>query len=149
MAYGICRLTREISVRENIFLLFSSNCENCYFVKNLTGTMHLTNIRIVWHANMNELFNISLPYIQISGIKIRESKFGVALVIESSETSGGYVLGFRIDPPERLNSVFGELVNLYNIHAASPNIGVESCLDAEMLTQFGDVQVRQVTKFMN
>lgn len=29
------------------------------------GTMYLTNIRIVWHANMNELFNISLPFIQV------------------------------------------------------------------------------------
>jgi hypothetical protein len=26
---------------------------------------------------------------------MRESKFGMALVIESSELSGGYVLGFR------------------------------------------------------
>src|SRR6218665_521591 len=30
------------------------------------GTMFLTNVRVVWHANMNELFNISLPYIQVS-----------------------------------------------------------------------------------
>lgn len=29
------------------------------------GTMYLTNIRVVWHANINQLFNISLPYIQV------------------------------------------------------------------------------------
>lgn len=29
------------------------------------GTMYLTNVRVVWHANMNELFNISLPFIQV------------------------------------------------------------------------------------
>lgn len=93
------------------------------------GTMHLTNIRIVWHANMNELFNISLPYIQVNNIRVRESKFGVALVIESSEGSGGYVLGFRIDPNERLNAVYNELINLYSIHSANPNLGVEKYLE--------------------
>lgn len=107
------------------------------------GTMHFTNIRIVWHANMNELFNISLPYLQVSGIKVRESKFGVALVIESSEASGGYVLGFRIDPVERLNAVFNELVNLYNIHAANPNLGVENALDTATNSVFSEVQVHQ------
>lgn len=29
------------------------------------GTMYFTNVRVVWHANMNELFNLSLPYIQV------------------------------------------------------------------------------------
>ena len=37
------------------------------------GTMFLTNIRVVWYANMNELFNISLPYIQVFYIKLLES----------------------------------------------------------------------------
>ena len=95
------------------------------------GTMIVTNIRIVWYANMNELFNLSLPYIQINGIRIRESKFGTALVIESSESSGGYVLGFRIDPIDRLKSVHSELLNLYNIHASNPCLGVDSALGLE------------------
>lgn len=29
------------------------------------GTLYLTNVRIVWHANLAENFNISIPYIQI------------------------------------------------------------------------------------
>lgn len=95
------------------------------------GTMIVTNVRIVWHANMNELFNLSLPYLQVNGIRIRESKFGTALVIESSEGSGGYVLGFRIDPPDRLKSVHSELLNLYNIHANSPSLGVESVMQLD------------------
>lgn len=95
------------------------------------GTMHITNVRIVWHANMNELFNLSLPYLQVTGIRVRESKFGTALVIESTESSGGYVLGFRIDPPERLNLVYNELLNLFNVHASNPNMGVEAALHLE------------------
>lgn len=95
------------------------------------GTMIISNIRIVWHANMNELFNLSLPYLQVNAIRIRESKFGTALVIESSESSGGYVLGFRIDPIDRLKSVHTELLNLYNIHANNPSLGVDSALQLD------------------
>lgn len=29
------------------------------------GTFYVTNVRIVWHANLNENFNVSLPYIQV------------------------------------------------------------------------------------
>jgi len=32
------------------------------------GTMIVTNVRVVWFANMNELFNISIPYIQIGTV---------------------------------------------------------------------------------
>jgi len=100
------------------------------------GTMFLTNVRVVWHANMNDLFNISLPYIQIRNIKVRESKFGVALVIESSEASGGYVLGFRLDPIEKLNAVFEELHNLFVAHSLNPDFGVHSYL-YELLKTLG------------
>ncbi|XP_046920687.2 Bardet-Biedl syndrome 5 protein [Dermatophagoides farinae] len=92
------------------------------------GTMYLTNIRIVWHANINELFNISLPFIQIRNIKVRDSKFGIALVIESSELSGGYVLGFRVDPVDKLNAVYEELNNLYTVHVTNPDFGVHQAL---------------------
>ncbi|RWS14300.1 DUF1448 domain containing protein-like protein [Dinothrombium tinctorium] len=105
------------------------------------GTMHITNIRIVWHANMNELFNLSLPYIQINCIRIRESKFGIALVIESSEATGGYVLGFRLDPIERLHSVYNELINLYSVHANNPNLGVEAFLSVDgEARKFDDIE---------
>ena len=29
------------------------------------GTFFITNVRIVWHANMNDIFNVSIPYLQI------------------------------------------------------------------------------------
>ena len=95
------------------------------------GTMYVTTVRIVWHANMNELFNLSLPYLQVNAIRIRDSKFGKALVIESSESSGGYVLGFRVDPIAKLKELHNQLVNLFNIHATNPALGVESLLDLE------------------
>ncbi|XP_076328100.1 Bardet-Biedl syndrome 5 protein isoform X2 [Tachypleus tridentatus] len=68
------------------------------------GTFFITNVRLVWHANMNELFNISLPYIQMSG---------------------GYVLGFKIDPIERLQEVYKEISSLFHVHNTNPNYGVQ------------------------
>ena len=36
----------------------------CLFQGNL-GTFYVTNVRLVWHANMNESFNVSIPYLQM------------------------------------------------------------------------------------
>ncbi|XP_015792947.1 Bardet-Biedl syndrome 5 protein homolog [Tetranychus urticae] len=146
-AYLCTKLFRDLKLRSAIFtaqgkqlkILSSEQIYNKFQgVWNLSsdqgnlGTMHVTNLRIVWHANVNELFNLSLPYIQVSSIRVRESKFGPALVIESSDSSGGYVLGFRIDPLQRLISVYNELCNLYNVHVTNPNYGVETFLAMEM-----------------
>ena len=27
--------------------------------------MYITNVRVVWHSNMNETFNVSIPYLQM------------------------------------------------------------------------------------
>lgn len=32
------------------------------------GTFIITNIRVIWYADINEIFNISLPYIQIKDV---------------------------------------------------------------------------------
>ncbi|CAL4167474.1 unnamed protein product, partial [Meganyctiphanes norvegica] len=97
------------------------------------GTFIITNVRLVWFANMNELFNISLPFLQISSVKVRESKFGMALVVESSEASGGYVLGFRIDPVEKLHEVTKEISSLYEVYSSSPIFGVEFTLQTKQI----------------
>ena len=34
------------------------------------GTAIITNVRVVWYAQMNELFNISIPYIQIASVRL-------------------------------------------------------------------------------
>ncbi|XP_076471311.1 BBSome complex member BBS5-like [Babylonia areolata] len=89
------------------------------------GTFYITNVRLVWHANINESFNVSIPYLQMKNVKIRDSKFGVALVVETSVMSGGYVLGFRIDPQEKLQQVTKEIQNLHRIYSTCPIFGVE------------------------
>ena len=111
------------------------------------GTFYFTNIRVIWHANMNENFNVSVPYLQMKVIKIRDSKFGTALVIETLpsviisslffkrlrtniirvlfEKGGNYVLGFKIDPEEKLKDAYKEISSLYKVYSASPLFGVE------------------------
>lgn len=89
------------------------------------GTFFITNVRLVWHANINESFNVSIPYLQMKTIKIRDSKFGLALVVESSSQSGGYVLGFRIDPTEKLQQVHKEIQSLHKVYSNCPVFGVE------------------------
>lgn len=79
-AYSNTRLYRDLRLRSSILTLTDKQLkvlpsEQIYNVVtgvwNLSsdqgnlGTMYLTNVRVVWHANMNELFNISLPFIQV------------------------------------------------------------------------------------
>ena len=47
------------------------------------GSFILTSVRVIWFAESNLLFNVSLPWVQIENIKIRDSKFGLALVLIS------------------------------------------------------------------
>lgn len=107
------------------------------------GNFVVTNIRLVWYADANESFNLSLPYLQIESVsiedqfriyieflwdfqlRIRDSKYGPALVVQTMETGGGYVLGFRIDPVERLNELFKELCSLHTVYTDQPNFGIQ------------------------
>ncbi|VVC27902.1 Hypothetical protein CINCED_3A022341 [Cinara cedri] len=136
-AYNSSRLYRELKLRGAILknghlrlLMFEKMYSTVNGVWNLSseqgnlGAFIVTNIRLVWFAESNETFNISLPYIHINSIKIRESKFGEVLVIETNGYSGGFTLGFRIDPKDRLRTITKELSSLFRIHAQLPEFGV-------------------------
>lgn len=90
------------------------------------GTFFISNVRVVWYANLAESFNVSMPYMQIKSIRVRESKFGQALVIETTPQSGGYILGFKIDPKETLDYVHKEIMSLWQTYAQTPVFGVEA-----------------------
>lgn len=96
------------------------------------GTFFMTNVRLVWHANLATNFNVSLPYMQIKNIRIRESKFGQALVVETFARAGGYILGFRIDPQERLDAVMKEVQNLHQVYSTTPVFGVDYTVDSDV-----------------
>ncbi|CAN8021419.1 unnamed protein product [Ixodes persulcatus] len=144
-AYSASKLYRDLHLRAALLhnrqlrlLPQEEVCSQVNGVWNLSsdqgnlGTFHITNVRVVWHANMNESFNISLPYVQVAAIRTRESKFGKALVIETSESSGGYVLGFKVDPLEKLQQVHKELASLLKVHRAKPLLGVDALLQRQV-----------------
>jgi hypothetical protein len=54
--------------------------------------------------------------VQVKVVKVcNSSKLGPALVVETSPQSGGYVLGFRIEPRETLDYVHKELSSLLQV----------------------------------
>ncbi|XP_069791803.1 BBSome complex member BBS5 [Narcine bancroftii] len=107
------------------------------------GTFFITNVRIVWHANMNDSYNVSIPYLQIRAVRMRDSKFGLALVIETSQQSGGYVLGFKIDPLEKLQEAVKETNSLHKVYSTCPIFGVQYEMEEKPQT-LEDLTVEQV-----
>lgn len=95
------------------------------------GTLFVTNVRVVWYAQLADNFNVSLPYMQIRSIRLRDSDtFGKALVLYTTTRSGGYTLGFRVDPPDRLHDVYKEVTTVHGVYAKSPVFGVDYRLEA-------------------
>merc|ERR1712139_77 len=93
------------------------------------GCFIITNVRIVWFAILAENFNVSIPSLQVKSVNVRNSKFGQALVIETSAASGGYILGFRADPVEHLEEVYTQISNLWRVFSATPIFGVEYAIE--------------------
>lgn len=56
------------------------------------------------------------------------------LVIETNGYSGGFTLGFRIDPKDRLRSVTKELSSIIHIHCQTPEFGVHFVTSDEVIT---------------
>ncbi|KAG5484506.1 hypothetical protein LSCM1_07879 [Leishmania martiniquensis] len=91
------------------------------------GTFIVTNIRVVWFAT-TESFNVSVPYFQFVGLRSQMSKFGQTLVIETSSYAGNFVLGFRVDPEERLSEMYAEISTLWRTWTARPLLGMKVAL---------------------
>jgi Bardet-Biedl syndrome 5 protein len=111
--------------REEIFSTYNG-VWNLAAEQGSLGTLIITNVRIVWFAQLTENYNASVPWIQVKCLKVRESKYGTALVVETSEFVGGYVLGFRA---EKLDSIYTEVSKLFNIYCANPIFGVEMTVE--------------------
>ncbi|KAL0818743.1 hypothetical protein ABMA28_008071 [Loxostege sticticalis] len=137
-AYAASRMYRDLKLRGAIIhgkqlrmLPQEKICLHEHSIWNLSsdsgnlGTLVVTNVRVVWYAEINDAFNVSMPYITIESVSIRDSKFGEALVFVVRPTSGGYVLGFRADPRERLRPLLTELQALHQAYTEKPIFGLE------------------------
>ncbi|RHY34042.1 hypothetical protein DYB32_001178 [Aphanomyces invadans] len=129
-SYETTKLYRDLKLRGAIIQVCNvPGVWNLSSDQGNLGTFFVTNVRVVWHANLAENFNVSMPYMQIKSARIRNSKFGPALVIETSVSSGGYVLGFRVDPEEKLTELFKEIKSLHTVFSVNPIYGVEYTLE--------------------
>ena len=45
--------------------------------------------------------------------------------VVSLQYSGGYILGFRADPPEALDMIYDQITRLWKVFSAKPVFGVE------------------------
>ncbi|KAJ9517004.1 hypothetical protein QJQ45_027357, partial [Haematococcus lacustris] len=156
-AYNTSRLYRELKLRgaliadrELRLLPQEQTYSRVNGVWNLSseqgnlGTFFISNVRVVWYANLADSFNVSIPYlqevlgvwnvVQMKSIKLRDSKFGTALVIETTPWSGGYMLGFKVDPKETLDYVHKELSSLWATYSQRPIFGVEADLSPDLPT---------------
>ncbi|CAG0895607.1 unnamed protein product [Darwinula stevensoni] len=136
-AYQSSGMYRELKLRTALFqkkhlrlLPEEQVCSKISGVWNLAsdqgnlGSFVITNVRVIWYSNSNEHFNLSLPFLHVGTVKLRDSKFGMALVLETSEVSGGYVLGFRLDPMEKMKEVQKEISALFRAFSQNPVFGV-------------------------
>ncbi|XP_015190454.1 PREDICTED: Bardet-Biedl syndrome 5 protein homolog isoform X2 [Polistes dominula] len=141
-AYTSSKIYREIKLRsgiinENRLTLLphekvqssSPDVWNLSVEQGNVGTLIVTNIRLVWFADMNNQFNVSIPYLSIASVTIRNSKFGPTLVVLSDENNGGYILGFRINPIQKLNTLHKEINILVTAYNKSPIFGVDYTLE--------------------
>lgn len=46
-------------------------------------------------------------------------------MIETTQQSGSYILGFRIDPKERMTQLHKEISSLWQVYTANPIFGVD------------------------
>ena len=137
-SYQTTRLYREVKLRgalfddKNLKILedeqLHSKTNGVWNLSGETGnlgTFIITNIRVVWYANLAPTFNVSIPHIQIRNVRVKNSKFGRALVLDVHRAGGGFVLGFRLDPKEKLKQLYNELGSLWTTYASRPNFGVK------------------------
>ncbi|XP_076670235.1 Bardet-Biedl syndrome 5 protein isoform X3 [Andrena cerasifolii] len=162
-AYISSKIYREIKLRSGIIndkqlILLpqervhstSPDIWNLSLEQGNIGTFIATNIRLVWFADMNYHFNVSMPYLIIANITIKNSKFGPSLVIASTESSGSYVLGFRVTPLQKLYALHKEILMLSEMYEKSPIFGVDYTVEHEAslqelnVEQYSELQDNQV-----
>ncbi len=131
--YRDLRLRSAIIQEKMLTLLPQEHVYNKYInVWNLSvdqqtpGTMIVTSVRLVWFAQLNESFNVSVPWVQISKIKVRDSTHGKAIVVETHANNNGYMTGFKLEGYEK---VFTELCNLLKVHSENPVFGIETVIE--------------------
>lgn len=104
------------------------------------GRIIFTNIRVVWIESDRAEFNVSIPYIQITSIRLQRSEdavdtssskrsesknvsCGKEIVVQTSLHAGGFKFGFYAQTTKQTEEVFSELRSLWAIGTTQPLLG--------------------------
>jgi len=96
------------------------------------GTLHATNVRLVWFAATSDAYNISVPYVRFLRVRVRASRHGHTLVIDTRPPPGqtaGYVLGFKLDSDDALLTLVEQIGKLFTMFCVKPELGIETVVD--------------------
>lgn len=146
-------------------LTSSSPSSSHHAAQGELGSMVVTNVRVVWYSDIDERFNVSIPYNQVvraahlicmqrafsvpclslppplilpsikTSVLVRRSKFGLALVLKTSKQSGSLKIGFRMDPEDRLKMVAKRIERLHRVYHTCPLYGVEHAMQSRVRWQ--------------
>ncbi|MES1907465.1 MAG: hypothetical protein MHM6MM_000575 [Cercozoa sp. M6MM] len=85
----------------------------------------IAKIHGVWNLSVDQNFNVSVPHIQIRTAMLRQSKFGIALVLETFQRVGGFILGFRVDDEAELKTIAKQVKATWSSAQHAPDFGVQ------------------------
>eukprot|EP00041_Stephanoeca_diplocostata_P009760 m.152135 g.152135 ORF g.152135 m.152135 type:complete len:330 (+) comp17888_c0_seq2:175-1164(+) len=150
-AYDTSRLYREIRLRSSISSDYQLNLlPREHILESLDGVMNVsgdtgilgilcwTNIRVCWISQINELHNISLPYYNISKLSVRDSVYGRIVVLQSSVSivrPKPYNLGFRIEPPEKVDQSAVAIKSAMYAYCKAPDFGESASMGTSTMSQ--------------
>ena len=80
---------------KNISLNINNESDTINSKVGNTGTLYLTNIRLIWINDKKDTFNLSLPYIQISSVRgDNHSSFGISLKFKLTKLYNNLIIFF-------------------------------------------------------
>ncbi|EAO00071.1 Bardet-Biedl syndrome 5 protein [Trypanosoma cruzi] len=112
--------------------------------KGIIGVFFTTNVRIVWFAQHAPHINISIPILQLTALRMRPTKYGAAILLETSSYAGSCLIGFRVDPVDRLRGLFRECVSLWKAWSARPVLGIAVTLEDAPPREEGDANMKHI-----
>lgn len=110
------------------------------------GSLIITNIRLIWIDDSLPLRNLSIPYIQIESMKVKQGDRLLINTFDYLATTNQVELSWskKNANSKRAKSMFEQLQNLCTLYKSKPRFGPESCDEciqiASWLTPISDFQ---------
>lgn len=141
-AYDSSRLYREMKLKgfltqdknlinlpEEQIITKLSAVANIQNDQNISGIFYITNVRICWFSTSIDNYNLSLPWILIKHIKIRDHvKFGKCFIFETNKQTGGCIITLKFNTcttADQNESLIKQLTSTHIKYLENPLLGVD------------------------